>query len=64
MGELLDLLLDTLATLLAVELVLLELERLGLPVLDGLLASGLGGKVGVLADLGVGLLVDLLKAIS
>lgn len=64
MGELLDLLLDTLATLLAVELVLLELERLGLPVLDGLLLSGLSGKVGVLADLGVGLLVDLLKAIS
>jgi hypothetical protein len=63
--ELLDLLLDALAALLAGELLGAVLLALGLPVVGGLALAGLGvGKVGVLADLGVSLLVDFLETIG
>jgi hypothetical protein len=63
--ELLDLLLDALAALLAGELLGAVLLALGLPVVGGLALAGLGvGEVGVLADLGVSLLVDLLETIG
>ena len=54
---------DTLASLLAGELTGAELVALDLPV-SGILGGGRRGKVGVLADLGVGSLVDLLKSIG
>lgn len=62
-GELEDLGVDTLASLLAGELAETVLVGLGLPVSS--ILGGLGGsKVGVLANLGVSVLVNLLESIS
>jgi hypothetical protein len=63
--KLLDLLLDALAALLAAELLGAVFLALGLPVLGRLALAGIGvGEVGVLADLGMSLLVDLLETIG